>query len=173
MMKWLGMGLAAVGLAIGVGATPAEAQKHDRSLLLPDEIAQKKDVTNAYEAIQRFRSQWLRTSRSKGSLGAGASATEGYRYKSQKPSSSDGSTDTGSDPATPSTGFDPTATDKSASSPVLYIDDVKQDQLDELRNVRVDEIAQIRYMTGTEATGRYGSGHDAGAILLKTTRVNH
>ncbi len=25
-------------------------------------------------------------------------------------------------------------------------------------------------MTGTEASGRYGAGHEAGAILLKTNR---
>jgi len=57
--------------------------------------------------------------------------------------------------------------------PVLYIDDVKQEEIEELRNIRVAEIAEIRYLSGTQAIGRYGEGHEAGAILLKTNRLGH
>ena len=57
------------------------------------------------------------------------------------------------------------------SGAVLYIDDVKQDDIDQLRNIRVAEIAEIKYMSGNEATSRYGANHDGGAILLKTNRL--
>jgi hypothetical protein len=154
--------------------SPAHAQKRDRNVLLPDEIAEKKDVTNAYEAIQRFRSPWLRTSRSRTGLGA-SGGSEGYRYKNQKPGAegTSSSSSSSTDPSTPSSGYDPTAADKLMTGPILYVDDVKQDQLDELKNIRVAEIAEIRFMTGTEASGRYGAGHEGGAILLKTNRLKH
>jgi hypothetical protein len=60
---------------------------------------------------------------------------------------------------------------KQKVDPVLYIDEVKQDEVEELRNIRVVEILEIKYMNGTQASGRYGAGHEAGAILLTTNRL--
>jgi hypothetical protein len=51
---------------------------------------------------------------------------------------------------------------------VLYIDEIKQqDGLDQLKNLRASEVLEMRYMTGNEASGRYGAGHENGAILVK------
>jgi hypothetical protein len=39
-----------------------------------------------------------------------------------------------------------------------------------MKNIRVPDLMEVRYMQGTEASGRYGSGHEGGAILVKTNR---
>ena len=54
---------------------------------------------------------------------------------------------------------------------VLYIDDVKQTEVEEMRNVQAAAVVEIRYLTGNQASGRYGAGHEGGAILLKTNRL--
>ncbi len=40
-----------------------------------------------------------------------------------------------------------------------------------MKNIRAAEVFEIRYLTGNLASGRYGSGHEGGAILLKTNRT--
>ena len=57
------------------------------------------------------------------------------------------------------------------SGPVAYNDDVKQESVEDLKNIRIAEVAEIRYMSGNDASGRYGAGHESGAILLKTNRL--
>ncbi len=173
MAKWLTMSLAALTL-LAVGTTAAEAQdkekkvKRDRTMILPDEIAEKSDLTNAYDAIQRLRPQWLKSQRSRLGSGSGANASEGYRPDAPSAASRSGETqssDGGSSgaPAVGGSGKGITA--------VFYLDDVKQPELEDLRNLRVAEILEIKFMNGTEATGRYGEGHTAGAILVKTNRL--
>ena len=50
---------------------------------------------------------------------------------------------------------------------MVYVDEIKQDRLDDLKTIRAADIFEIRFMTGTEASGRYGAGHENGAILLR------
>jgi hypothetical protein len=59
-----------------------------------------------------------------------------------------------------------------AAGPILYIDEVKQEKLDELRNIKPADIAEMRFLTGNIAAGRYGAGHENGAIMLKTVKFN-
>lgn len=169
MTRWIVAGLA-VGLAVAVHPNTAAAQgKGDRYLLTVEEIQSRQDITNAYEAVQRLRSQWLKTARSRGSLGgtgSSAQATQsGGRPAPERPGAEGGGA---SSPGDPMARVGP---NRGKVSPVLYIDEVKQDDIEELRNIRIAEIAEIRYMNGTSATGRYGEGHEAGAILLKTNRL--
>lgn len=173
MAKWLTMSLAALTV-LAIGTTTGEAQdkekkvKRDRTMILPDEIAEKPDLTNAYEAIQRLRPQWLKSQRSRLGSGSGANASEGYRPDSPGASNRSGETqspETGR-VAPPSVGGGGGGT-----TAVFYLDEVKQPELEDLRNIRVAEIVEIKYMNGTEATGRYGEGHSAGAIMVKTNRL--
>lgn len=179
MAKWLTVSLAAV-MAVAI-ATTASAQgekekkvKRDRYIITPEEIAEKSDITNAEEAVQRLRPQWFRVSRAKGGLGGASYGSKSYRPSAKSTGSEDN----------PSPDMDASASNanskrdqmmaedgKKEGGPVLYVDDVKQPSIDELRNIRVAEISEIRYMTGNDATGRYGDGHQSGAILLKTNRL--
>ena len=54
----------------------------------------------------------------------------------------------------------------------MYIDEIKQEKLDELKNIRPADIAEIHYLTGNLAVGRYGAGHEQGAIMVKTVMFN-
>lgn len=54
--------------------------------------------------------------------------------------------------------------------PVVYLDEVKRGQLDFLRTVPVRTIGEIRYLRGLDATTRWGTGHEAGAIMIYTLK---
>ena len=42
--------------------------------------------------------------------------------------------------------------------------------IEKLKNLRVAEVKEIRDMNPIEALGRFRSGHEGGAILVKTNR---
>ena len=53
---------------------------------------------------------------------------------------------------------------------VVYVDGVKRGGPDSLRGMRPAEVEEIRFMSGTDATTRYGTDHGGGAIEVKTRR---
>lgn len=50
----------------------------------------------------------------------------------------------------------------------VYLDGTRQQGADVLRTVLRDGIAEIRYLNGIDATGRYGLDHEMGAVLVTT-----
>jgi hypothetical protein len=48
----------------------------------------------------------------------------------------------------------------------VYVDGTRMGTLEVLNNVGVHEIREIRYLSPSEATNRYGTGHVQGAILI-------
>jgi hypothetical protein len=56
----------------------------------------------------------------------------------------------------------------SASDVVIYMDGMRFGGPDSLHSIRVAEIAEIRYMTGPEATNRFGTGVSGGVIHIRT-----
>lgn len=53
---------------------------------------------------------------------------------------------------------------------VVYRDDIRAGGTEALREIRLDIVSQVRYLTGPEATGRYGLNHPHGAIVVTTRR---
>ena len=53
---------------------------------------------------------------------------------------------------------------------VVYRDDVRAGGTDALKDIRLDIVDSVRFLTGTEATGRFGLNHPHGAILVSTHR---
>ena len=49
---------------------------------------------------------------------------------------------------------------------VVYVDHARFGEMSTLRNVRVTDIREIHYLTGPEATTRYGTGHAGGVIRV-------
>lgn len=196
MIRWATLAL--VGAVTVVAAAPVGAQqveikpaakvKRDKYVITAAEIAERQDLTNAYDAVRLLRSEFLKTTRGKGALG-GNTALGGYRPDVVPPAPS--RTGSSSEPASPASSGEPragadrrTGDDRGeggvygsssggapATTAVLYIDDVKQQTLEEMKNIRAAEVFEIRYLTGNLASGRYGSGHEGGAILLKTNRT--
>jgi hypothetical protein len=54
------------------------------------------------------------------------------------------------------------------AGPVVYLDGVRVGTLDELRRLRADAVAEMEYLSPSDATNRFGTNHDTGAILVTT-----
>jgi len=53
---------------------------------------------------------------------------------------------------------------------MLYIDDVKMNDMNGLATVPSNRVKEIRFINARDATTRWGTGHDSGAILVSTKR---
>lgn len=65
----------------------------------------------------------------------------------------------------PASGMNPTA-----AYPTVYVNDFRAGGLDALRSIRVAEIEEIRFISGSDATTRWGTGHGAGVIQVRAVR---
>ena len=55
--------------------------------------------------------------------------------------------------------------------PNVYVDGARRTGgLDELASLRVSDIEEMRYLSGNDATTRFGTGNDGGAIMVTTRR---
>jgi len=159
---------------------PAAKVKRDKYYILPDEIAEKPDLVNAYDVVKVLRNQWLRVTRaSGGGLGSGANASAGgYKppAKCDQGTCAEASGSSGSpvprERGTPYADAGGGMETPGSAGPVLYVNEVKQESLNELRNIKAAEVAELHYLTGNIAAGRYGAGHESGAILLRTVKFS-
>ena len=56
-------------------------------------------------------------------------------------------------------------------TPEVVVDGApRQSGIDELRSLRVSDVQEVRYMSASDATTRFGTGYEAGAILVTTRR---
>ena len=183
------MGLAAPAGAQSVDVKPTQKVKRDKYVLTAEEIAERPDITNAYDAVKLLRAQFLKATRAKGGI-TGSYASGGYRpdvigkpvgMGGGSSGGSSGSGGSGGEPPPVPTGsgaggektseYGSASGGGSSTTAVLYIDDVKQTEVEEMKNISSAAVVEIRYMTGNQAAGRYGAGHEGGAILLKTNRL--
>jgi hypothetical protein len=195
MNRWTALALA--GMAALVVTAPASAQdveikpaakvKRDKYVLTAEEIAERPEIKDAYEAVKLLRPNFLKATRAKGGI-TDRFGSDPYRPDAVgKPARMGGSSGTGTgtgsgtgEPDKPADGRqgDDRGTGAYGSASggtsnvlaVLYLDEVRQPAHDELRNIPVSAVLEIRYMTGNEASGRYGANHEGGAILLKTRK---
>jgi hypothetical protein len=56
------------------------------------------------------------------------------------------------------------------NAPVVYLDNIRQSDEQILHRLGAHEVVEVRYMNSSDATTRYGTGHDGGAILVFTRR---
>ena len=54
--------------------------------------------------------------------------------------------------------------------PVLYVDGAPRGDVNDLRFLPSDQIARIEYLNASDASTRYGTGHQGGAILVTNIR---
>jgi hypothetical protein len=57
-----------------------------------------------------------------------------------------------------------------AQAVVLYLDDVRMNDLNGLSTVPTNRVREIRFINARDATTRWGTGHDSGVILVTTKR---
>lgn len=56
--------------------------------------------------------------------------------------------------------------DPSAGHPVVYVNEVRHGGLETLRSILVSQVDEIRYISASDATTRWGTGHTAGVIQV-------
>ena len=54
--------------------------------------------------------------------------------------------------------------------PALYVDGARRGSSNDLQSISSTEIEQMEYMSASDATTRYGTGHGGGAILVTSRR---
>ena len=57
---------------------------------------------------------------------------------------------------------------RGSTYPVVYMNGMKYGDLEALRNIPAETIAEIRYITAEDATIQFGTGHPAGVIMVTT-----
>jgi len=55
-------------------------------------------------------------------------------------------------------------------TPVVYMDGVRHGDLQSLHSVPKEVVREVRYISASDATTRFGTGHVGGAILITTRR---
>ncbi|GMV11502.1 MAG TPA: hypothetical protein PKC83_02500 [Gemmatimonadaceae bacterium] len=55
-----------------------------------------------------------------------------------------------------------------AREAILYIDEVRQPNLEQLRTVQLSRVVEMKYLDQNRAVQLLGPGHEAGAILITT-----
>ena len=58
--------------------------------------------------------------------------------------------------------------DTSPVRALVYLDGSMLGDLRTLRSINMSSVMEIRYMSGADATTRYGMNHSGGVILIKT-----
>lgn len=55
---------------------------------------------------------------------------------------------------------------RSGDAPQLYVDGARRGNINDLMSIMSNEIAQMEYLSASDASNRYGTGHTGGAILV-------
>ncbi len=58
--------------------------------------------------------------------------------------------------------------DPGAGAVVVYLDGIRHGGTDALRSIPAESVLQMEYLSGAEATTRFGTGHGGGVILVRT-----
>lgn len=53
---------------------------------------------------------------------------------------------------------------------VVYVDGVRRGDANSLRDIPVEQVRELRWIDGKDATTRYGTGHGSGVIEVYTKR---
>lgn len=57
---------------------------------------------------------------------------------------------------------------KGSAYPIVYVDDMRLGEVDELRRIPTSDVLTIQYLSPPDATTRFGTGHTGGALLVTT-----
>jgi hypothetical protein len=57
-----------------------------------------------------------------------------------------------------------------APRPVVYIDRIREESVESLRRIDSDMIFQVEFLSASDATTRFGTGHTGGAIVVTLRR---
>jgi hypothetical protein len=144
-----GAGLTACASA-GGSSNGTAARPSSRYLLTAADLGKAK-ADNLYDAIVKLRPEFLRG--------------HGENTSFVQQNISGGS----KDPGSAGLGSNPSAGAAAISSvvPVIaYRDNSRLASVDDLKQILLSQVAEVRYMPGPEASVRFGTNHSGGAIIV-------
>lgn len=59
---------------------------------------------------------------------------------------------------------------RSGGQPMFYVDGARRGTLQDMRSFAIRQIGQMEYLNAADASQRFGTGHQSGAILVTTRR---
>ncbi len=59
---------------------------------------------------------------------------------------------------------------RTGGQPMFYVDGARRGTLRDMRSFAISQIGQIEYLNAADASQRFGTGHQSGAILVTTRR---
>lgn len=62
----------------------------------------------------------------------------------------------------------PTRANMNTAPPMLYLDGIRLNDFRELQRIRASEVERMEFLRPSDATNRFGTNHDGGAILITT-----
>ncbi len=110
-----------LALSCASGGQTSGRSTGSRNVITAEQLAGLTVEQNAYDAIRRLRSTWLRTR----SVDA-------------------------------------------ATVPVVFVDNVRAGDLERLRTIPLEIVAELRYISAMDATTRWGTGYTGGVIEVIT-----
>lgn len=138
----------AVGLSFPIGGSARQGPRVmeiGRDLILGEEVRRLASVSNAYEAVEMLRPEWL--------IRRG---TGNWRETPRGSMSGMGSVTSTVD------------VEEAEATIRAYVDDVALGKVEALKDISTEAIVSIRFLTPAAATTRWGAGHQHGAILVTT-----
>jgi hypothetical protein len=135
----------------GSPRTEAAPQAHSSRYLLVQADLEKSRADNVYEAIEKLRPEFLR------GHGDPTSFIKQDVVDKRDPN-----------PSPPPSGSTGGAVLTAPTSVKVYRDNARLSGVDDLRQMPIAGIAEIRYIPGPEAGVKYGTDHAGGVILIKS-----
>ena len=151
-------------------AGSAAPRRGNPSVLTAAEIATVTGITNAHEAVQALRPNFLRTrgsaGRPAGMVGAGAEGQATGRRPGQVQGSQAGGSQTGG------RGEESPSASRAAQDPgiLVYLDGQRYGAVETLREIPIATVEEIRFLNAGEANSLFGMGHPHGIIQIVSKR---
>ena len=142
--------LASLALATVVASGEAQQKKvkRDKKLITAEEVSEAA-VNNAYEAVQKLRSDWLRQGQRQMTVyGRAERGNEAPRPGEETASLSD-------------------AADARGVKLTVFVDGTETGGVEELQRIQSNRIEEMRFLSGSDAQQQYGSRYAAGVIQVK------
>ena len=146
--------LASLALATVVASGEAQQKKvkRDKKLITAEEVSEAA-VNNAYEAVQKLRSDWLRQGQRQMTV-YGRSERGGESPRAGRETGSLGD-----------------ASESRGIKLAVFVDGTELGGVEELQRIQSNRIEEMRFLSGSDAQQQYGSRYGAGVIqvTLKTS----
>ncbi len=127
------------------GSAGSTAAPSSRYFITESDLARNQDG-NLYDAIKRLRPEFLR------------GRSDRLGFMAENPPGGGG--------GVPASGTSASAQLQDPPAVMVYKDNVRLSGVDDLRQIQVSTVREVRYLNGTDAAVKFGTNNAGGAILI-------